>query len=262
MISRRYINEWKAFAPWTNDFQVEQDLVLSRSIVAIFSDEMLASNLAFRGGTALHKLIIKPQSRYSEDIDLVQINAGPIKEIIERLRNVLSFLGKPVIKQKANNNTLVYHFNAESSPDTSLKLKIEINCREHFTVLGYHYLPYEMQSGWFSGQCNITTYHHDEMLGTKLRALYQRRKGRDLYDLYKGLVCLPSNPDTIIRCYHEYMRFVVSHIPTRKEFQLNMSAKIKDQEFLGDMIAILSPEENYDPVIAYELVASKLIDNL
>lgn len=66
----------------------------------IFSDEFLASELAFRGGTALHKLYLAPQPRYSEDIDLVQINPGPIKPILFRLGEVLSYLPNKVIKPK------------------------------------------------------------------------------------------------------------------------------------------------------------------
>lgn len=69
MIPRRYILEWKEFAPWPDDAQVEQDLVIERALVEIFSDEFLSEHLAFRGGTALHKLFLKPQVRYSEDID-------------------------------------------------------------------------------------------------------------------------------------------------------------------------------------------------
>ena len=45
---------------------VEQDLVICRALVSIFSDEFLRANLAFRGGTALHKLYLSPQPRYSE----------------------------------------------------------------------------------------------------------------------------------------------------------------------------------------------------
>ena len=63
--------------PWSTNEQVEQDLVICRALVAIFNDDFLAENLAFRGGTALHKLFLSPQQRYSEDIDLVQIKAAP-----------------------------------------------------------------------------------------------------------------------------------------------------------------------------------------
>ena len=91
MIPSVAIEEWCNQVPWKDWFQVEQDLLICRCLVAIFQDEFLASQLAFRGGTAMHKLYFHPQPRYSEDIDLVQIHPGPIKPILQRLGEVLSF---------------------------------------------------------------------------------------------------------------------------------------------------------------------------
>ena len=82
MIPKPQIAQWKAHAPWNEFGQIEQDLIISRALVAIFSDDFLRENLAFRGGTALHKLYLHPAPRYSEDIDLVQIKEGPIKPIM------------------------------------------------------------------------------------------------------------------------------------------------------------------------------------
>ena len=76
MIPRAHITHWRQIAPWPSDAQVEQDLVLSRAIVELFSDPHIASALAFRGGTALHKLVFETPGRYSEDIDLVQRDAA------------------------------------------------------------------------------------------------------------------------------------------------------------------------------------------
>jgi predicted nucleotidyltransferase component of viral defense system len=136
MIPERAITEWAEFLPWVMKEYIEQDLIICRALCALYNDEYLATHLAFRGGTTLHKLYIQPQQRYSEDIDLVQINAEPIKETIERIRQTLSFLGKPIIKQKAHNNTLVFRFDSEIPPVKPIRLKVEINCREHFNVLG------------------------------------------------------------------------------------------------------------------------------
>ena len=93
MISRRYIEEWKANTSWPNDAQVEQDLVIERALVELFSDNLIRKSLAFRGGTALHKIFMKPQARYSEDIDLVQITAEPINPVLKQIREKLKFLG-------------------------------------------------------------------------------------------------------------------------------------------------------------------------
>lgn len=198
MIPKEHITEWKAIAPWTDMLMVEQDLIICRALVAIYNDEFLSSHLAFRGGTALHKLYLSPQPRYSEDIDLVQIQAGSVGTILDKLREVLSFLGKPVIKQKRNNNTMVFKADSTFPPIISMRLKIEINCKEHFTILGLTKVPFEVKSQWFNGACEITTYQLDELIGTKLRALYQRKKGRDLFDLQKALENQNLNTDNVL----------------------------------------------------------------
>ncbi len=116
MIPRDYITEWRAEAPWVQDSQVEQDLVISRALVEIFSHSLLSKSLAFRGGTALYKLHIRPAARYSEDIDLVQIEVEPAGPVMEALREVLDpWLGKPNWKQGEGRVTFVYRFESDVS---------------------------------------------------------------------------------------------------------------------------------------------------
>lgn len=260
MIPRRYIEEWKEFAPWPENSQVEQDLVIERALVEIFSDPFLNENLAFRGGTALHKLFLKPQARYSEDIDLVQIKTGPIKPILVRLRECLAFLGtKRNITTSIHNNTVEYRFETEIQPIIKMRLKIEINCREHFTVLGLQQVPFKVQNGWFKGECMINTYHIEELLGTKLRALYQRRKGRDLFDLDLALTKLDIDVAKLIQCYKEYINFSDGVSPTSKMFVVNMVEKMSDDEFRNDIFTILRPEVEYDNDLAYKKISEEII---
>lgn len=261
MIPQAYITEWANQVPWQTNEQVEQDLVICRALVEIFSDDFLAKNLAFRGGTALHKLYLNPQPRYSEDIDLVQIKAAPIGPVVNRLRERLAFLGNPSRKQKENNFTLHYRFESEFPPVQNLRLKVETNYREHFTVLGYQQFPFQVISSWFTGACKITTYQLEELLGTKLRALYQRRKGRDLYDIYKALVQVPEmDKEALLQCYHAYMDFFVAEPPTQQVYLQNIEAKMQDDEFIGDIAAIIRPTEEYDQANAFELMRAQLLD--
>ena len=58
MIPQRYIEEWKLQAAWPTDAQVEQDLIIARALVEIFSDDFLRSSLAFRGDTNVGKVAI------------------------------------------------------------------------------------------------------------------------------------------------------------------------------------------------------------
>ena len=262
MIPQAAITEWSEFVSWRGEVQVEQDLIICKALVEIYKDDYLAKNLAFRGGTALHKLYLHPQPRYSEDIDLVQVQAGPIKETYDHLRDALAFLGEPKVKQKKHNNTLIFRLQSSGMPSLPIHLKIEINCKEHFSVLPMVKEPFEVKSLWYEGSAELLTYQLDELVGTKLRALYQRRKGRDLYDLYKVLTMANVNVDNVIRCYREYMAFVVDHSPTYKEYVLNMEEKMQDDEFLGDTKNLLRSDGTSDPIQGYEIVKSNLIDHI
>lgn len=73
MIPRAHITAWRSHAPWPSNEQVEQDLVLSRALVAMFQHPAVSEGAVFRGGTALYKLFIEAPGRYSEDLDLVQL---------------------------------------------------------------------------------------------------------------------------------------------------------------------------------------------
>jgi len=263
MIPRRYIEEWKEYAPWPDNSQVEQDLIIERALVEIFSDEVLKENLAFRGGTAFHKLYLRPQARYSEDIDLVQVKEGPIGPLLDRIRERMVFLGVKGRSEKSlHNNSIIYRFESEIQPVINMRLKIEINTREHFNVLGLKEISFGVKNSWFSGNCNLISFELEELFGTKLRALYQRRKSRDLFDLYWGYMHYKIDTDKLLICYEQYMRFVVDTIPSQKEFILNMEEKMKDTEFVSDIHVILRPDIEYDNEIAYEYIKMNLLEKV
>lgn len=128
MIPRPYIVQWQDQVPWKSFAQVEQDLIITRTLIHLFEDPFLKENLAFRGGTALHKLYLHPAPRYSEDIDLVQIKPGIIKPILQRIKEVIDFFEEDrVVKQKLHNNTILYRFHEK---------RLVYGKRQH------HYLPY------------------------------------------------------------------------------------------------------------------------
>lgn len=258
MIPQAYITAWRKKAPWQEDFQVEQDLIIERALMAIYSDQYLKERLAFRGGTALHKLYLSPAARYSEDIDLVQITAERFGPIMDRLREVLSFLGdKPIRKQ--HNNTLIYRFNSEGG--IILRLKVEVNYREHHTIYGIPDVKHAMQSEWYTGEVLIPTYALAELLGTKMRALYQRRKGRDLFDIWFAITHANVDPNRIIEAWNFYMEKDNNSV-TQKEFLENMEKKILDKDFLGDLEGLLRPDLSYKISEAYGFVKKELLEIL
>ncbi|WP_419739545.1 nucleotidyl transferase AbiEii/AbiGii toxin family protein [Ruegeria sp.] len=262
MIPRDYITEWRTKAPWVEDFQVEQDLVISRALVEIFSHPQLRESLAFRGGTALYKLHIDPPARYSEDIDLVQIRAEPIGPTLDALRAVLDpWLGKPQWKQNEGRVTLSYRFGSEDVPPQRLRLKVEINSREHFTLFGLRKKSFAISSRWFIGEAKITTYTFNELLGTKLRALYQRRKGRDLFDLAVALKQSGIDPVRVVEAFLHYMTQEGSTI-TRALFERNLAAKLRMPLFTADIGPLLAAGYGWDIHEAAADVSSQLIRRL
>lgn len=246
MIPRDYITEWRSEAPWVEDYQVEQDLVISKALVDIFSHPLLAHSLAFRGGTTLYKLFLRPPARYSEDLDLVQIEAAPAGPIMDALHEVLDpWLGRPRYKQSEGRVTFDYRFTSEDPTPLKLKLKIEINTREHFTVYGMEPMPFGVSSRWFEGSCEILSYALDELLGTKLRALYQRRKGRDLFDLSTALADGRASPQRIIESFQAYMEHSGDAV-SRAEFEENLAAKLEDHRFSADIGPLLVHGHSWD----------------
>lgn len=202
MIPKAFINAWRERAPWRIDAQVEQDLVISRALVEMYAVPELRERLAFRGGTALYKLHLLPPARCSEDIDLVQVDARPIGETLNIVRGVLDpWLGTPQRKFKEGRVNLVYRFESEDSPPLRMRLKIEINTREHFTELGLVRAPLNVEGRWFAGAADVTTFDVNELMGTKLRALYQRKKGRDLFDMAHALQRDDVDPAVLLRCF-------------------------------------------------------------
>lgn len=259
MIPQSYITAWRKHAPWQENYQVEQDLIIQRSLIALFRDEFISERLAFRGGTALHKLFLAPAARYSEDIDLVQVKAEPFGAIIDRIREQLSFLGTPRIKQKQHNNTITYKIQSED--DVPIKLKVEVNTREHFSLYGLQRIPVKLESEWSHGEAFVPTYQLDELLATKLRALYQRKKGRDLFDLWCALTQADVNIEKLIEAFKYYMKEEGNSV-TQKEFIENMEKKITDADFIGDMSGLPRRGITYDINEAYELVKTIILEKI
>lgn len=261
MIPKAYIDGWRKNAPWPQSAQVEQDLVICRALIEIFSRPFLAEGLAFRGGTALFKLHMPPV-RYSEDIDLVQVEAGPIGPLLDDLRKCLDpWLGEPGRKRNQGRVTLTYRFKSED--DVPLKLKVEINTREHFAIHGFQKYPFIVESRWFSGEVRILTYDLEELLGTKLRALYQRKKGRDLFDLWYALTHIDPTPDLqgMVDTFLQYMEHGEFHI-SRAQFEQNLFEKRENPQFVGDIGPLLTSDSVWAFEEAFEFIMAELISLL
>ena len=262
MIPKDHITAWRAYAPWVIDAQVEQDLVISRALVEMFCVPELASRLLLRGGTALYKLYFTPAVRYSEDIDLVQAQSEPIGETIDLLRAVLDpWLGTPRRQIKEGRVNLVYRFASEDTPPLKMRLKVEINTREHFSEHGRKSMPLAVDSPWFRGEADVPTFALDELLGTKLRALYQRKKGRDLFDLWHALDTGQATPSVMIACLKRYMSESGQAV-SRAQFEENLAGNRNRHDFREDIEPLLRPGVTWDFDVAMNTVLERIIAEL
>jgi len=144
------------------------------------------------------------------------------------------WLGQPRRDLKEGRVRLIYCFRSEDQPPRRMRLKIEINSREHFTELGHARMPFGVTSRWWSGAADVTTFALEELLGTKLRALYQRRKGRDLFDLWCGLSHGGASADRIVACFERYMRESGRNVP-RAVFEENRGLAVETKTTTGSL---------------------------
>lgn len=265
--------------PWPELYQVEQDLLLSLAMRAIFEDRFLAEQVAMRGGTVLHKVHLAPAARYSEDIDLVAVGDRPEGHITKALTRVLRpLLGKEkssawtflrlAVRNAAKPSRIlrcVFKVPSVSSPGRALTVEVEANVTERVPKYALQRLGFEVS---FRGQflrSTIVSYNINEMLGTKLRAMFQRKKGRDLFDLYWGLTsrsALPVSIDEVVGAFRHYMRDEETEVP-RAEFVTHLRSCMGDRAgFCTDTYPLLRSGLTYDPQQAGLFVERHVLSRL
>ena len=244
MIPSQNIVAWGNEVPWAEQRQVEQDLIISRALVEIYSDDQLREGLRFRGGTALNKLHFPAPLRYSEDIDLVRTSAGPIGPVLDRLRKVLEpWLGGAQFGQSPVAPKLRFRAEAEDGSSAPIRLKVEINTLEIESFDIPVSVPLDIENPWFSGKAAISTFSREEMLATKFRALLQRDKGRDLYDLAHALeIWGDLDIGRIVEIFGRYLRRSNQTV-SRAEAQQRMFGKLAKPRILQDVRPLLPPEQ-------------------
>jgi len=255
VIPRAAITEWSRQAPWPADDQVEQDLVLSRLIVEIANHPLLGHELVFRGGTCLHKVVLPTALRYSEDLDYVRASHGPIGPILDAIREIADDIDM-------NMRTDVHSFPKArlrapfESGSGPMRVKVEINTYETSPARPHHRIPYQVDSTWWSGKADVLTFQPAELVATKLRALFQRKKGRDLFDLWLALTVLGLDPAEIVACFGPYRPDGY----TAERARQGLEEHLADDRFRADLLPLVGDvPAGYDLDAAGALVAETLL---
>ncbi len=276
-LTRRDVLAHQAHVPWPTQRQVEQDLLLCRSMAALFADKFLHGQIAMRGGTLLHKVHLAPPCRYSEDIDLVVFGDRPEDHIRKGLRRVLAdVLGDPkasaweavrlAIRNAVKPSRVLrmsYSVPSVSEPGSTLNIVVEANATERKPHRPIVEIPFEFLFRDATARTVINGYHIHELLGSKMRALFQRRRGRDLFDLYWALtLAKPAvDPAEIIESFQHYLRAEGSAVG-RGEFIGILESHLADRGFCSDMDQLLRVGVKYDPREAGDYVKTKLLSLL
>ena len=258
MIPAIAIEDWANTVSWPNPDQLEQDLTLARLIVEIANDPYLGDELVFRGGTCLHKLHLSPGLRYSEDLDYVRRSSGGIGELLAALRRVGERLAMLVAIDLSKYPKVKLRAPFESGNGT-MRIKIEVNTYERSPSQLLVSVPFSVRSPWFAGTAEVQTFHPAELVSTKLRALYQRSKGRDLFDLWLALTRLGIPPDEILTSFAPYR-------PEKYTGPLaiaNLKLKLQDNLFRRDLDALVANwPDDYDIEEAGALITRELLSHV
>lgn len=273
-LTRRDVIAHQAAVPWPLQRQVEQDLLLCHAMAALFNDEFLRSQIAMRGGTLLHKVHLAPAARYSEDIDLVVYGGRPEAHIAKAIKRVLKdMFGNPTgsiwdtvqlsirnVLKPSRVLRLTYSISAVSEPGVTLEIVVEANVTERKPHRNIVQIPFEFTYRDATIKSALNGYDLHEMLGTKMRALFQRKRGRDLFDLYWALTLAtpPVDPALVIDSFRHYLEQEGSSA-ARAEFIRILNSHLADRGFCNDMLPLLRIGLHYDPQKAGKLVKAKLL---
>ena len=230
MIPRSDLVTWSEVVGWPSIDQVEQDLVLSRLIVEVAQDPYLGEELVFRGGTCLHKLYETGAARYSEDLDYVRRSAGGIADLTRAVTAIGERLGMEVRTKISRHPKIFLRAPFESGSGT-MRVKVEVNTSERSPARPLAHARHAVSSAWFSGEAEVQTFDLAELVATKIRALFQRSKGRDLFDLWLAITRLGVTPEDLVACFGPYRPDGY----TARRAELNLREKLKADAFRNDL---------------------------
>jgi predicted nucleotidyltransferase component of viral defense system len=124
-----------------------------------------------------------------------------------------------------------------------IRVKVEIATRERTAYDGAKTVPFEVKNPWFTGKADIVTFSREEILATKLPALLQRDKGRDLVDLAKAVALFPDlDTAHVVDLFGKYLKAGGQTI-SRAEAEERMWAKLADASFLADVRPLLAADD-------------------
>ena len=226
------------------DDTVEKDFVLGWTLWGIGSDAKLANTWVFKGGTCLKKCYIET-FRFSEDLDFTVMPGGPLApdEVMPILQAMLVrvaaesgidfSIAPPQYKMRPMGQSAegkIYYRGPRGAPQAA-RIKLDLNADEKVarpTVLRAisHTYPDKLPEPGV-----VRCYGFEEVFAEKIRAMGERSRPRDLYDI----VNLFRRPD--LRAHPELIREVLAEKCLSKGIAVPTLATVHASEFRGELEA-------------------------
>jgi len=241
-VTTRAVRNWADEGGIPDMTLAELDFRLVHALQAVYADPLLCDRLYLKGGTALNKLYLPGANRLSVDLDF---NAIGRREQVLRERTPIGEAVAAVLRQQDPRYDLTYRWRydqvtlyARYAPLTGgapQRIKLEISFIERFAILGKVERP--LLLALLDEPVVVHTFRLEELVSTKLRALFDRRKGRDIYDLYRAAGLDLDRPAVRKMVLYYFLRAnKVFHYPT---FVSNVERKIAERGFSDDIRGLI-----------------------
>ena len=246
------VRDWADAQGIGDEVRAELDLRLSHTVGLIAASD-LGMELCFKGGTAINKLYFEDTARLSVDLDYNAV--GEERSVYRRCRErresltaLISQAGAELHRYKFGvvGDHLLFRYRSVTT-GRSGSFKVEISLTERFAVFGAVRRPFLVPLTTAPGsrrEVAVNTTTLPELIGTKIRALHQRRKGRDIFDLWRAI---PVIQDTTILRKLVLFYFACRNVPfDRQAFFGTLDQKIGDPRFQDDLTPYLRPGTRFD----------------
>jgi predicted nucleotidyltransferase component of viral defense system len=175
---------------------VEKDYVLGWLLWGIGSDPNLREHWIFKGGTCLKKCFVETY-RFSEDLDFTVRDGGPLEpdDLLPILTNLLDTVEQeigitllsrePRVKMRPDGRSAegrVYYIGPRGAPSEA-RVKLDLTYDETVVEPSVRRRIAHAYDEDLPGDGSVQCYAFVEVFAEKLRALGQRTRPRDLYDV-------------------------------------------------------------------------------
>lgn len=154
---------------------IEKDFVLTLVLREICNSQF-KNALIFKGGTALHKIYL--HKRLSVDLDFTASDEFDIDDLNKIL--IIKEINSEIRKVRTFENSISIDLKYRSLLEYPDSIKIEISFREKPLLKLKEVI---LKSPYFP-DFNVKTFQVEEMAAEKMRALIQRKRPRDYFDMW------------------------------------------------------------------------------